>query len=220
MTKLVDAAEALLLRESEEFKARAEKDDQAHVAKLGRLVAAMNAYHSAHGHFPPAAIVGPDGKTLHSWRVELLPLLGEQRLYDAYKLDEPWDSEHNKPLVEKIPAIYSTCEPSKKGDADYFVVTGQGTLFDGGVPSRRESITDAAGETILLVQSRRQIPWTRPEDIDNSTDQSPFRLARTRGKGFYAGFADGTVKFVPRATDQATIQAMFTKAGGDKVKLQ
>jgi hypothetical protein len=219
-TKFVDASDALLARQTEELAARAKEDDQVHIKKLGRLVEALNAYHTAHGHFPAAAVVGSDGATLHSWRVALLPYLGEQALYDSYKFDEPWDGEHNRQLVERIPAIYSTSESSRKGDSDYFVVTGNGTLFDGGAPSRRESMTDAAGETILVVQSRRQIPWTRPDDIDNSTDQSPFRLGRTLGRGFYAGFADGTVKFVPKVTDQATLRAMFTKAGGDAVKLR
>jgi hypothetical protein len=220
MTKFADATEALLVRDTEELAARAKEHDKAHVEKLGRLVEAMNAYHTAHGHFPAAAVIGPDGRTEHSWRVELLPYLGEQELFDSYKLDEPWDSDHNKQLIEKIPSIYSTGAPSQKWDADYFVVTGKGTLFDGAAPSKRESITDAAGETILVLQSRRQIPWTKPVDIDVATDARQFSLGRTRGNGFYAAFADGTVKLVPKTTDPATIQALFTKAAGDEVKLR
>ncbi|HVW38186.1 MAG TPA: M56 family metallopeptidase, partial [Pirellulales bacterium] len=53
----------------------AEKMEREQLDKLGRLAAAFNAYHEAHGHYPAAAIAGPDGKTLHSWRVELLPYL-------------------------------------------------------------------------------------------------------------------------------------------------
>ena len=40
-----------------------------------------------------------------SWRVGLLPHIGEQALYERFKLDEPWDSEHNKPLIEKMPEV-------------------------------------------------------------------------------------------------------------------
>lgn len=49
-----------------------------------------------------------------------------------------------------------------------------------------------------------------------SRDPAPFR----RGKGFYAAFADGTVKFVTKETDAASVRAMFTKAGGEEVKLR
>ncbi|HVA50132.1 MAG TPA: M56 family metallopeptidase [Pirellulales bacterium] len=220
VAEIAQATQALVDRQTNEYKAREKEDEQAHIAKLGRLAAAMNAYHAEHGHYPSAAVVGPDGKTLHSWRVELLPYLGEQKLFDEYRLDEPWDSEHNKPLVEKIPSIYSTSLWSQKGDADYFVVTGKGTLFDAAAPARRESVADAPGETILVLQSLQRIPWTKPVDIETSADHDAVRPFRGHGKGFYAAFADGTVKFVSKATDATSVRAMFTKAGGDEVKLR
>ncbi|HEV3342325.1 MAG TPA: M56 family metallopeptidase [Pirellulales bacterium] len=219
-TRLAEATKALVSRQTEEFKARDKEDEQAHLAKLGRLAEALNAYHDEHGHYPPAAVVGPDGKTLHSWRVELLPYLAEQELFESYKLDEPWDSEHNKRLVDRIPSIYGTSVWSQKGDADYFVVTGKGTLFDADQPGRREGVADAPGETILVLESRQRIPWTKPADIETTADHDSVRPFRGHGKGFYAAFADGTVKFVSKATDAASVRAMFTKAGGDEVKLR
>jgi beta-lactamase regulating signal transducer with metallopeptidase domain len=220
VASFAEATKALIDRQTEEYKAREQADEQAHVTKLGRLVEAFNIYHAKHGHYPPAAVVGPDGKTLHSWRVELLPYLGEQKLFDEYKLDEPWDSEHNKPLVERIPSIYSTSVWTEKGKTDYFVVTGKGTLFDADAPTRRESISDAAGETILVLQSFQRVPWTQPVDIETAADHKAVRPFRGHGKGFYAAFADGTVKFVSKETDAASVRAMFTKAGGDEVKLR
>ncbi|HEX5443871.1 MAG TPA: M56 family metallopeptidase [Pirellulales bacterium] len=195
-------------------------DEQAHLANLGRLAKAFAAYHAAHGHYPPAAVMGPDGKTVHSWRVELLPYLGEQKLFDEYKLDQPWDSEHNQQLVERIPEIYHTTASSNKGKADYYVVTGQGTLFDGNALASRESIADAPGETILVLQSRQRAPWTKPVDVDPRADRQADQPIRGLGHGFYAAFADGTVKFVSKDTDPSSVRAMFTKAGGDRVKLR
>jgi len=218
--RFVEASEALLKRDTEAMNARAKEEDQAHQAKLGQLINALNAYHAARGHYPASVVLGPDGKSAHSWRVELLPYLGEQKLFDSYKLDEPWDSQHNKTLIEKVPAIYSTSTASPKGTSDYFVVTGPGTLFDGDAAPRRESITDAAGETILVLQSRRHIPWTKPADIELPANNTPVNPARGHKNGFYGGFADGSVRLIPRNTPQATIQAMFTKAGGEEVKLR
>lgn len=215
VARFAEATRALLARQNEEFSARDQQNDQAHQDKLARLAAAFDAYYTAHGQYPPAAVAGPDGKTLHSWRVELLPYLGEQKLFDSYKLDEPWDSEHNKPLVQQIPSIYSTSVWTQKGDAEYFVITGKGTLLDADGPRTRESMTDAPGETLLVLQSQQHMPWTKPGDIEVSADHSPLRPFRGHGKGFYAAFADGTVRFVSKATDASSIRAMFTKAGGD-----
>lgn len=218
--QFAEATKALLTRQTEEYKAREPADEQAHIAKLGRLAEAFNAYHADHGHYPPAAVMGPDGETLHSWRVELLPYLGEQELFQSYKLDEPWDSEHNKPLVEKIPSIYSTSVWTQKGDSDYFVVTGKGTLFEADAPGRRESVADAPGETMLVLQSNQHVPWTKPVDIETRADHNAVRPFRGHGKGFCAAFADGSVKIVSKETDAASVRAMFTKAGGDEVKLR
>ncbi|HVW39292.1 MAG TPA: DUF1559 domain-containing protein, partial [Pirellulales bacterium] len=198
----------------------AEKMEREQLEKLGRLAAAFNAYHAAHGHYPAAAVAGPDGKTLHSWRVELLPYLGEQQLFDDYQLDEPWDGEHNKQLIERMPDVYSGRQSPNHGEAEYYVVTGRGTLFEGNAPATRESIADAPGETILVLQGRRRIPWTKPVDIENSSVNDPTSPARGQTNGFYAAFADGTVRFVDKETDSASLRAMFTKAGGDEVKLR
>ncbi|MDB5391879.1 MAG: hypothetical protein JWM11_7525, partial [Planctomycetaceae bacterium] len=69
-------------------------DDEAQsTANLKRLMLALHHYREQHEHFPPATILGRDGKgkVLHSWRVEILPQLGQQKLYDEYHFDEPWD---------------------------------------------------------------------------------------------------------------------------------
>jgi hypothetical protein len=49
-----------------------------------------------------------NGKRLLSWRVALLPYLEEMLLYNEFNLNEPWDSEHNKKLIAKMPTATST----------------------------------------------------------------------------------------------------------------
>ncbi len=58
------------------------------------------------GAFPTAAILDKNGKPLLSWRVALLPYIEQDALYRQFKLDEPWDSEHNKKLIAQMPKIY------------------------------------------------------------------------------------------------------------------
>ena len=36
----------------------------------------------------------------------ILPFLEQQALYSKFKLDEPWDSPHNKALISEMPPTY------------------------------------------------------------------------------------------------------------------
>jgi RNA polymerase sigma factor (sigma-70 family) len=75
---------------------------------LRKLAAAMHRYAAANQNCLPApAIYGKGGKALLSWRVELLPYLGAQELYNQFKRNEPWDSRHNKKLLHKMPQVYA-----------------------------------------------------------------------------------------------------------------
>ena len=70
---------------------------------LKTLAAALDKYHEKHGVYPPAALCDTEGRPVLSWRVALLPYLGEEALFNEFKLDEPWDSLHNKRLLKKLP---------------------------------------------------------------------------------------------------------------------
>ncbi|HWB00846.1 MAG TPA: DUF1559 domain-containing protein, partial [Pirellulales bacterium] len=70
---------------------------------LKQIMLGMFNYVDAHrdsAAFPPRAIYSKDGKPLLSWRVQLLPYVDAKALYDEFHLDEPWDSEHNRKLIE------------------------------------------------------------------------------------------------------------------------
>ena len=85
-----------------------EKQREASTKNLKKIVLALHEFADNHKHWlPPAAICNKKGKPLLSWRVAILPQLGYQNLYEQFKLDEPWDSEHNKKLLEKMPKVYA-----------------------------------------------------------------------------------------------------------------
>ncbi len=56
---------------------------------LKQIALAMHNYHATYNHFPAAVVMGPDGKTPHSWRVEILPFIEQNELFKAYKMNEP-----------------------------------------------------------------------------------------------------------------------------------
>src|SRR4051812_41645704 len=82
---------------------REQLDKSAH--HLKQIAIAFHNYESVHGRMAtnqPAK----DGKPGLSWRVQVLPYVEQDDLYRQFKLDEPWDSENNKKLIEKIPPVF------------------------------------------------------------------------------------------------------------------
>jgi hypothetical protein len=134
---------------------------------------ALEAYADKHGsRFPPAASRGPDGRPLLSWRVLVLPYLDDEakQLYQEFRLDEPWDSEHNLRLLPRMPRQYRPVLPVGASDPPFTtrcqVLVGRGTAFEGpeGL-GRRSDFPDGVSNTLLFVEGRTPVPWTKPEDI-------------------------------------------------------
>ena len=68
--------------------------------RLKQIGAAIRRYAVEYDHYPPQATTSAEGVPLLSWRVLILPFLGEQELYRRFRLDEPWNSPHNVPLLQ------------------------------------------------------------------------------------------------------------------------
>ena len=76
---------------------------------LGQIGKAFDFWTSVHNdELPAAAICDRDGKPLLSWRVSLLPWLDEGELYEQFRRDEPWDSEHNLKLLARMPDVFKS----------------------------------------------------------------------------------------------------------------
>ena len=191
---------------------------------LKQIGLAMHNYASANGDvFPPPAIVGKDGKPLLSWRVAILPYIEQQALYAKFHLDEPWDSPHNKELIQYMPATY-TC-PSRPspapGTTTYRGFLGKGAFFEAGRGSRIADITDGTSNTLMVVEAKDAVPWTKPDEL-------PFDRAKAAAGdllgagsnhpgGFNALFGDGSVKFLKSAINPQTLRALITKNGGEVI---
>jgi hypothetical protein len=91
-------------------------------------------FSDVHGSRLPAATAyrGADGRPLLSWRVAILPYIEHGSLYNQFKLDEPWDSPHNRQFLGRMPATYARGgeQPTAEGLTHYQVFVGKGALFE------------------------------------------------------------------------------------------
>lgn len=86
--------------------------------RLQQIGFAMVNYEGSFSRFPLSSTFDDNGNRLLSWRVHVLPFLGQQSLYERFNLDEPWDSPNNLPLAFEMPAAYRSA-----GDASDSVTT-------------------------------------------------------------------------------------------------
>jgi prepilin-type processing-associated H-X9-DG protein len=224
---LAPVAVALLLPAVQSARTAARRAQS--INNLKQIGLALHNYHSVNDRFPPQAIAGRDGKPLLSWRVAILPFLEQQALFDEFQRDEPWDSPHNKKLLERMPTLYAIPgAPAGPGMTFYRGFSGEGTFFDPkvklGVPIA--SITDGTSNTLGIVEAREAVPWTRPDaEIAFDPTMKPEKAAQflesTLGShfpgGFNALFLDGSVRFLKRSINPQVLKALITRNGGEVI---
>jgi type II secretory pathway pseudopilin PulG len=190
---------------------------------LKQLMLALHNNHDVRKRFPAHASYDAEGKPLLSWRVHILPFLEAGELYKQFHLDEPWDSPHNKQLIDFMPDVFAN--PNLVGEAgktNYLAVVGSECVFNGtamGMSFR--SITDGTSKTILLVEADadRAVTWTKPDDWQYDANNPAAGLGGIRPGGWLAAFADGSVQFISNDVDRETLKALFTRAGQEVVEV-
>jgi hypothetical protein len=193
------------------------------INNLRQIVLAFHNYHDGHkGLFPTAASYGKDGEPLLSWRVHILPYLVEGDLYRQFHLDEPWDSAHNKKLIARMPAVYrSGFGAALAGKTSYLGIAGEAAMFPGRKAIGIRDVKDGTSNTILLVEADddQAVIWTKPDDLTYDPKKPRAGLGGRYSDGFLAAFVDGSVHLLPKDIDPKILNALFTRDGGEVVKL-
>jgi len=193
-------------------------------ANLKQIMIGMLTYHDAYKSYP-AAYISKDGKPLLSWRVALLPFLeepGAQQLFAEFRQDEPWDSEHNRALIPKMPKIFrAPTSEAKPGHTVYLVPRGATTIFPGERATPIRKITDGTSRTIavLEVEDTQAVPWTQPEDWPFDPSQPRVGFRGQYPGGLTCSLADGSAHFFKLDIKEDTLKALFTMAGDELVEI-
>jgi len=189
---------------------------------LKQIGLALHIYHDANKTFPPAYTTDKDGKPGLSWRVLILPYIEQGDLFKQFHLDEPWDSEHNKPLVAKIPQTFVSPNYSgPRGRTNYLGIGGEKGLFGSKDGVSIAKILDGTSNTVAVVEANNQsaVEWTRPDVFVPDTANPAKGLTGLRPGGFNALMADGSVRFLSEKLVPQTLKAMFTYNGGEAVDM-
>jgi hypothetical protein len=188
------------------------------VLTLKQLALAHLNYEASRRRLAPAATTDREGKPLLSWRVEMLPFLDQQDLYNQFHRDEPWDSEHNKQLISRMPDIFRSrnAKLAEAGKTKFVVPTGGATLF----PADNQRITfskvsDGPSQTILLaeVADDRAVIWTKPDDLTYDAEEPGQGLDSRSGEGYLIACCDGSVHQIDPKIGNAALAAAFSRAG-------
>jgi hypothetical protein len=187
---------------------------------LKQIALAMHLHQDRNKTFPPRASFDDDGNPLLSWRVHLLPYLNQEALYHQFHLDEPWDSEHNRQLIDRMPDIYRnpTAGPSSSRTS-YLLPTGPGSIFEGTEGTSITKIRDGTSNTILVLEVNEEasVIWTKPEDYVYSPDMPLAGLGRAHATGFCAAMADGSVRFFAASVDPDLFLLLLKMADGNQI---
>lgn len=187
---------------------------------LKELALALHNHHDTYGQFPAAATFDPSGKPLLSWRVQVLPFVGQKALYDQFHLNEPWDSDHNKTLIEKMPAVFASPDDPQgavQGQTRFVVPVGAGLAFEGTQGLKFRDFLDGTSLTLLVVEvgADAAVTWTQPDDLAVDLNEPRLKLEDSRNGGFWASFADGAVRHIPDSLPADGLKALFTRKAGD-----
>jgi hypothetical protein len=189
--------------------------------RLKQLTLAMHNYHETHRQLPIVdrpENFGPDGRPLLSWRVHVLPYLSRNDLYQRFHLNEPWDSPHNKTLLDQMPDEFrSGNDPGS--NTRMLTLTGPHALFFQRNVGLRD-ITDGTSNTLMLVQvgPDKAVPWTKPDDVifDPANPQAGFGAI---GASFLVAMADGRVQEIAASIDPQSLAKAVSPRGGDAANL-
>jgi len=200
---------------------------------LKQIALAMHNFHDTFGGLPAQAKTDSEGKPLLSWRVMILPFLEQNAMFEQFRLDEPWDSEHNKQFIQQMPEIYRRPNSTApQGYTTYLVPVGKNMAFEPKsqptpedqmftTGTRFRDFTDGTSNTALCVEVNDDaaVIWTKPSDLEVDLMNVLKGLGNAQPNGFNCLFTDGSVRFISKNVDANTLGNIFQRNDGKVIQM-
>jgi prepilin-type processing-associated H-X9-DG protein len=199
---------------------------------LKQFGVAFHYYHEKFGCFPPAFVADQTGNPMHSWRVLILPFLGDQRLeraYAQYHFNEPWNGPNNRQVADVIDSArinpFACPSSISHRETNYVAVVGPETVWPGPKATASDEVTDGTSNTILIVEiADSGMRWMEPRDLtfeqasqDINSSSIKFSLSSNHAGGANTLFCDGSVRFLKDDIPSNLLRKLLTATGGETV---
>ncbi len=195
-------------------------------SNLKNIALAIMNFESQKGNYPTESTPKQNGQGGLSWRVAILPFLGEDALYRQFQLNESWDSEQNRKLIPQMPKIFHS--PGIKteredGFTNYLAVVGPSSVIaDTGRGTRIQDVRDGTSKTIMVVEAddEQAVIWTAPEDLRYNPDEPVEGLGQIWSGTFFAVLADGSVQRLSLSLGDDDLLGLFSRDGGELIEIK
>ncbi|MEO1523787.1 MAG: DUF1559 domain-containing protein [Planctomycetota bacterium] len=183
-----------------------------------KVLGAFLAYQEKKRNFPEMRARERQDELKLSWRVQILPMLGYEELYQRFDQTQPWDSDANRKLLKEMPAEFRLAgEPADSTDTRYCMFISPEMAFDGepsaSSPSMRD-LSDPWNSIVIggIVGKDMSVPWTKPQDVDVDIDDLLGSIGDVGEVVTLFGIMKNVFR-LPRSTPQPLFRAMLTRHG-------
>ncbi len=141
-----------------------------------------------------------------SWRVKLLPYLGETGLHAQYQFDEAWNSPANQLVLDHMPEVFRPSHASTTSHQTQMLsfVGEHAILSPTGIARTPAELTDMLKGILFVTEvgAAHAVPWTQPTDLP--VDEQLHAKLLTAGNNPMGLWGDGTLRGIEYPTQQET----------------
>ncbi len=103
----------------------------------------------------------------------------------------------------------------KTGDTNFLAFVGETTAMANEAGVKLNDIRDGSSSTLMLVETKRTVPWTKPEDLPFNDLQDAKLAQPFDGFDLNCLMVDGTVLSLKQPIDWERLGNLITKDGGE-----